>query len=111
MKHRSIAILSGFLLITFQATIVMALNITLDIHTPMYENQEQAMSEGQRIAGEIQIGKNKIALSDAALECPEDNTPRYHVRWLQIHQYWVPQANSFVLRYSAQISYDLQCDQ
>ena len=92
-------------------SMVAANTISLSIITKMNPSEESTLEDAKRIVTEINAGKNSIAISDATLECPEDNNPDYSVKWFQILKYWVPQDKKLDVRYSAQISYELECNQ
>jgi hypothetical protein len=97
----------GFL---FLSCATQALEFQTYIDAGMQNSESKAFDSALALAKEINAGKNDEALSEAAIECPEDNDPKMIVNRIKMKTYWLPDATSVTdKKYKGSVNYSVNC--
>ena len=103
-------ILSCFTLLLMTSHLSWALEVELSISTELMISEDRVYQTSQVLSKAIESGENEEALSEAFLECPEDNKPQFKVDYIRLNSVWLMDSKSLDdKRYSGIINYVLKC--
>ncbi len=81
---------------------------TLEIATPVYSTEKQAIDAAKFIAKRVNGGESQLALAEGAVACPTVNTPKFEVNDIKINSFMPANAN-FEERFMGIIQYKMDC--